>query len=423
MINWDKFSPKSLDFIFNSDARLNIAHGAVRSAKTSSCDVRWIMYCLDGPPGDLIMVGKTLATLRRNVLNDIFDTIGPRNYKWINRQQGELLLLGRRVHLVGAHSEDAEGKIRGATLAGALCDEVSLYPQSFWDMLMTRLSVSGAMCFATCNPGNPNHWFYRNVILNNEITNKKVWHFTLDDNPNLTEEYRRSLEEMFTGVFYDRMVRGLWVAAEGAIYQVFADNRKRFQVKDKLHPRQFIEINIGVDFGGGKSGHAFVATGITLGYRELVGLKSKRYVRSNQRTEIDPEKLGQLFIEFCQDVLDKYGMISHVYCDSAEQTLIAGLRTAAKRAGLGWLKIGNALKTVINDRIRATVRLMAQSRFRYVEEDCETLENAFLEALWNPKNETDDERLDDGTSDIDTLDGFEYTFERLIGLLIRTEVA
>jgi len=161
-----KFSEKALDFLANSDARLNILHGSVRSTKTVNCTIRWISYCLDGPPGDLIMVGKTVATLQRNVLNDLFDIVGPKNYKWVNRQQGEIRLLGRRVHLVGANSEDPEGKIRGATLAGAYCDETSLYPESFWDMLMTRLSVPGAMCFANCNPGDPDHWFYKDVICN-----------------------------------------------------------------------------------------------------------------------------------------------------------------------------------------------------------------------------------------------------------------
>lgn len=423
MINWDKFSAKSLDFIFNSNARINVAHGAVRSSKTSSCDVRWIMYCVDGPPGDLIMVGKTLATLKRNVLNDIFDTIGPKNYRWINRLQGELELLGRRVHIIGAHSEDAEGRLRGVTLAGAYCDEASLYPQSFWDMLMTRLSIPGAMCFATCNPQNPGHWFYQNVILNTKITNKKIWHFELTDNPNLTAEYLQSLEEMFTGVFYDRMVLGLWVAAEGAIYQNFINNRKKLQLPKGEPLPQFIEVNVGVDFGGGKAGHAFVATGFTRGYRKMVALKSVRYVRKPHELEIDPERLAQLFIEFCDAVIARCGFITHVYCDSAEQTLIAGLRTAAKRSGMAWLRIDNALKTIINDRIRALLRLVAQKRFEYDEEECQTLEQALSEALWDPKNETEDERLDNGTTDIDTLDALEYTFERLIAVLIRSEVA
>ena len=85
-----------------------------------------------------MMVGKTVATLQRNVLNDLQDILGVKYFKWVNRQQGELQILGRRVHAVGANSEDAEARIRGATLAGALCDEANLYPQSFWNQLMAR---------------------------------------------------------------------------------------------------------------------------------------------------------------------------------------------------------------------------------------------------------------------------------------------
>lgn len=220
-----KFSPKALDFFKNSNARLNILHGSVRSSKTVNCTLRWITYCLDGPPGDLMMVGKTVATLQRNVLNDLADILGPKHYRWVNRQQGELQILGRRVHAVGANSEDAESRIRGATLAGALCDEANLYPFSFWQQLMARCSVPGAKIFANCNPDSPYHWFYTEVLANEKILNKKVWHFTLEDNPNLSEEYITSLKSMYSGVFYKRFIEGLWVVAEGMIYDMFSVER------------------------------------------------------------------------------------------------------------------------------------------------------------------------------------------------------
>ncbi|MEG2479895.1 MAG: hypothetical protein RSA50_06455, partial [Mucinivorans sp.] len=134
---------------------MNICHGAVRSAKTISCTVRWLTYIVEGPPGDLAMLGKTTATLQRNVLNDMFDIVGPHNYKWVNKQQGELRVLGRRIYCFGANNEDAESKIRGATFAGVLCDEVSLYPQSVFNQLMARMSVRGACCFCNTNPDSP----------------------------------------------------------------------------------------------------------------------------------------------------------------------------------------------------------------------------------------------------------------------------
>jgi len=224
MIVFNKFSPKALNFIKYSHARLNIAHGSVRSSKTVNCTVRWLEYIVTGPQGDLIMVGKTVSTLQRNVLNDIRDIVGEQNFHWVNKQQGELLLFGRRIYCVGANNEDAESKIRGATIAGAYCDEANLYPESFFAQLMARMSVDGACCFCNCNPDSPYHWFYTNYIMNNGITNKKVWHFTMDDNPNLNAEFMKSLKQMYFGVFYKRFILGLWVVAEGMIYDMFNED-------------------------------------------------------------------------------------------------------------------------------------------------------------------------------------------------------
>lgn len=221
MIHFTKFSPKALDFIEHADARLNILHGSVRSSKTINCSVRWLRFLADGPEGDLFMIGKTIATLQRNVLNDIRDIVGEANFHWVNRQQGELRLFHRRIYCIGANNEDAESKIRGATIAGAYCDEVSLYPESFFAQLMARMSIEGAQCFCNCNPDTPYHWFYVNYIINDSIKNKKVWHFTMDDNLSLSEEYKTSLKQMYRGVFRQRLIDGIWCVAEGAIYDMF----------------------------------------------------------------------------------------------------------------------------------------------------------------------------------------------------------
>lgn len=221
MIEWSPFSDKALDFLENADARLNILHGSVRSSKTINCSVKWLDYIVSGPQGDLAMLGKTTATLQRNVLNDLFDIVGPKNYKWVNRQQGELRMFDRRIYCFGANNEDAESKIRGATFAGALCDEVNLYPQSVFNQLMARMSIKGAQCFCNCNPDSPYHWFYTDYITNDDIKDKKIWHFVMEDNLSLDPGYTASLKQMYTGVWYDRMIRGLWVAAEGRIYDMF----------------------------------------------------------------------------------------------------------------------------------------------------------------------------------------------------------
>lgn len=227
MIEWKPFSPKALDFIRNANARLNIMYGSVRSSKTVNSTVRWLDYLVSGPRGDLAMFGKTTATLQRNVLNDLFDIVGPKNYKWVNRQQFELRVFDRRIYCFGANNEDAESKIRGATFAGALCDEVNLYPQSVFNQLMARMSVPGAQCFCNCNPDSPYHWFNTDYILNEAITDKKVWKFTMDDNLSLDPDYVASLKQMYKGVWYDRMIKGDWVAAEGRVYDMYEPSKHK----------------------------------------------------------------------------------------------------------------------------------------------------------------------------------------------------
>ena len=140
---------------------------------------------------------------------------------------------------------------------------------------------------------------------------------------------------------------------------------------------------------------------------------------SGNAIEIDPDMLGIMFCNFVQRILSRYGYVTVVYADSAEQTLIAGIRSSLRKNGLGWVRVENALKTEINDRINATSILMAQGRFAYMDRECDSLVNALCTAVWDPKELTRNVRLDDGTSDIDSLDSFEYTIERQISQLIR----
>lgn len=199
------------------------------------------------------MLGRTIATLKRNVLNDLLDIVGDKNYKWVDRQQGELRIFNRRVYCFGANNEDAESKIRGATFAGAYCDEANLYPQSVFNQLMARMSVKDACCFCNCNPDSPYHWFYTDYIMNENISDKKIWHFTMEDNLSLDPSYVKSLKEMYTGVWYDRMILGLWVAAEGRIYDMWDGKKYMIDTRnyiEKMVPnKKTIKWFVACDYG------------------------------------------------------------------------------------------------------------------------------------------------------------------------------
>ena len=320
MIHWSEFSPKALDFLANADARLNILYGSVRSSKTINCTVKWLDYLVNGPEGDLAMLGKTIATLKRNVLNDLLDIVGDKNYKWVNRQEGELLIFGRRVYCFGANNEDAESKIRGATFAGAYCDEANLYPQSVFNQLMARMSVKGAQCFCNCNPDSPFHWFYTDYITNEDIHDKKVWHFMMDDNLSLDPDYKKSLEEMYTGVWYDRMILGLWVAAEGRIYDMWEPSKHLVNtwklINDQHINSQAIKWIVGCDYGTATvmtwGLYAKLPNGVVYKVREFY------YDATKQTQQKTDGQFADMFRGWLSSISHQLGCIIHpkvVYCD------------------------------------------------------------------------------------------------------------
>ena len=158
---------------------------------------------------------------------------------------------------------------------------------------------------------------------------------------------------------------------------------------------------IGVDFGGTGSANKFQATGIT-GRGTVIAL-DEEYIKR----DIDPDALNKAFSLFVQRVSAVYGA-SQTRADSAEQILIRGLTHTVQKDRLR-TTVKNAIKGEINNRIRLSILLMAQKRF-YISRKCPHLVSALQTAVYDPKK-TDDTRLDDGTSDIDSLDAFEYSIE------------
>lgn len=219
MFEWQPFSRQALRSLDESTARLNIWEGAVRSSKSICSVVRWLEYLADGPPGPLLIFGKTERTVARNVLHTIREIVGKRDCVY-NRGLAEARILGRVCWIVGANDERAEGKIRGGTLAGALGDELSLCPESFFQMLLSRLSVKGAKLFGTTNADGPYHWL-KQGYLDREGLDLATWHFGLEDNLSLDPAYVENLRREYVGLWHKRFIDGLWVAAEGAVYDMF----------------------------------------------------------------------------------------------------------------------------------------------------------------------------------------------------------
>jgi PBSX family phage terminase large subunit len=258
-----------------STARENIYEGAVRSSKTISTIMKWLRFVRTGPSGPLLMIGKTERTLKRNVIDPIEEMVGTKRCKF-KSGSGELDLLGRRIYVAGAHDESSAGRIQGMTLAGAYGDEMTTWPESFYDMLGTRLSVPGAQFFGTTNPAAPTHWLMkkylkrarlhldRNGIVHTssdpDALDMHRFSFQLADNPTLTPAYVKNLTSKYTGLFYRRYVLGEWVLAEGTVYEHWDPD---IHIVPEL-PQIDTWLGIGLDYGA-TNPFAALAAGIGTG--------------------------------------------------------------------------------------------------------------------------------------------------------------
>lgn len=419
------FSEKQKEYFNKAVHRWNVKTGAARSGKTymDYFVIPKRIRAVKGLDGLNVMLGHTQGTLQRNIIYPLQNIWGTNLVSNIN-SDNIAYMFGEPVHCLGADKITAVDRIRGISVKYVYGDEVVTWHQEVFRMLESRLDKPYSRFDGTCNPDNPHHWFFE-FLYKKEGIDRYVQEYQIYDNPFLAEDVVRNMENEYRGsVDFDRLILGRWVAAEGIIYRRFSDDmssEKRMLISAKP---ELSRLFIGVDFGGSGSAHTFVCTGSDRGYNNLYALLSERIACKNekgQQVEIDPEKLGALFCDFVRRVIMMFGTPDVVYCDSAEQTLILGLKSSARKNGLGWLRIENALKTTINDRIRCAQRLMAQGRFYMLDTGCESLKDALCTAVWNPKETTSDVRLDDGTSDIDTLDAFEYTFERDITKFIKYE--
>ena len=332
------------------------------------------------------------------------DLIGNINNRNVARVCGE------DVYCLGAEKVSQVAKIQGASIKYCYGDEIAKWNKEVFQMLKSRLDKTYSCFDGACNPENPTHWLKE--FLDNKKLDIYLQRYTIFDNPFLAPDFVEKLCIEYDGtVYYDRLILGLWKRAEGAIYRKFADHPKDF-VKEPT-ASDLTEIVIGVDFGGNKSGHSFVARGYDRD-NNVYGLNSVRHMNKDFKDGIDSNILNDLLIKFVNEVQEKYGKVDFIYWDNAETTLGQSIRNAMLKANPATI-VRPAKKIRIKDRIECVLKLMGAGRF-FITNDCETLSTALQEAVWDEKSMKDD-RLDDGSSDIDTLDAFEYTIERDIKML------
>ena len=366
--------------------RINIWEGAVRSGKTVGSIVHWIRYIRNAPKGaELLMVGKTERTLKRNIIDVMVNYLGAARCRYI-AGKGELWVLGRLVYVCGANDESAQEKIRGLTLAGAYGDEVSIWPESFFTMLLSRLSVKGSKFFGTTNPDNPVHWLKKlidraavHLTAKSKVVRRKIgtktrkgevinwarFTFILRDNPFLPEEYIRSLESEYTGLWYRRFILGHWVAAEGSVYPMWDPD---LHVVHDLPPLTEV-YSMGIDYG---------STNPTAGIMLGLGTDRRLYAFGEWAPRSGDITDGELTASL-RDHLEGVGRSPrYFFPDPAAKSL----KVQMKRDGFSPIK--NAHNEPVNDGIRVVANLIAGGQLK-IHASCESLLDEIPGYAWDPK--------------------------------------
>lgn len=406
-----RLTSKQNEYIRNATHRWNIKTGAVRSGKSYVDTAYTIPERIReriGKPGLSIIFGVSRDTIERNVLQPMREiygtglvgTINNRNMAWV---------CGENTYCLGAEKISQVAKVQGSSIKYAYGDEVAKWNREVFEMLKSRLDKPYSCFDGACNPENPTHWLKEFIDSDVDIYVQK---YTIFDNSFLPKEYVKNLCKEYEGtVYYDRLIRGQWKRAEGSIYRAFADSPNRFI--RSVNRQEIKEIRIGIDFGGNESGHSFVATAIL--WNGIVHpIMSRKHMKKDFPQGIDANKLSELFLMFVADVIAKYGKPQYAFWDNAETVLGQSIENACRKE-FPFLLVLPAQKKKINDRINYTIRLMGAGRF-FVTPDCMTLKKALQDAVYNSKV-LQEERLDDGSTDIDTLDAFEYTIERdIVGI-------
>lgn len=429
-------SRKTIDFIFGEKHKeyirqatkctFNIAEGAVRAGKTVDNIFAFAHDLKHTRDRIHLATGSTVANAKLNIgdangygLEHIFRG----QCRWGKYKGNEALIIKgkstryrtRIVIFAGGAKADSYKSIRGNSYGMWIATEINLHHVDTIKECFNRIAAAkDRKIFWDLNPSNPKHFIYEEHIekyrsLDEAIGGVNYQHFTIRDNATLDDERINQIELQYDpdSVWYKRDILGLRVVAEGLVYRQFSDNPSAYLKEDRVTGLKLIQI--GVDFGGNGSKHAMVASGITMS-NEVIALKSQLFEPDN------PTTLNNQLIDFIREVERNYGQITVIYADSAEQVLIKGMQKALLDEDIT-IKIKNSIKNKITDRIRLVNSLIVTNRFFYTK-NCNTLVDALTQAVYEDDKQ-EDVRLDNGTSDIDTLDAFEYSIEKHINLLMK----
>lgn len=392
------FSKMQREYFNNATHRWNIKSGATRSGKTymDYFLIPMRLRNVSGKDGLNVILGNTKSTLQRNIIEPLQNIWGTQLVSDI-KSDNTAVMFGETVHCLGADKISQVDKIRGSSIKYCYGDEVVTWHKDVFNMLKSRLDKEYSKFDGTCNPENPNHWFKK--FIDSTDIDLYCQHYTIDDNPFLADAVKENLKREYMGtVFYDRYILGKWVPAEGLIYRLIADNPEKYMVDRKDLPHLH-GLGVGEDFGGNKSGHAIVCSGI--GSDGVLYFTEAKFRKAEGTTT---EDVIMWSLNAFNEIYNDVGQWFDIYPDCAEQMMINSIRERTR------FDVYNSLKRPIIDRIRALNILLGSNRVKFVRGRTEELVKALSEAAWDDKA-LEDKRLDNGSFNNDIIDAAEYSFE------------
>lgn len=405
---FNKFSPKQvksmlwwkLPEISRRDAL--ICDGSVRSGKSLSMTIGFILWSCSEFDGQAFAIcGKTAGSIQRNVIFPMqqwFEGVAKISLK-LSRSCFDVTINGNtnRYYFFGGKDESSSSLIQGMTLAGVMFDEVALMPKSFVEQALARCSVKGSRFWFNCNPDSPQHWFYREWIQKLDKKNAAYLHFTMDDNYSLDPAVKKRYENLYTGVFYERYILGLWVLAEGLVYgAAFAKER---HVLKNYAPSNDAKFYVSVDYG--------TLNPCSMGLWAVENnraVRLKEYYYDGRKKNV--QKTDEEYYAALESLTEGFN-IKHVIIDPSAASFITTIKKHRK------FSVRKARNDVLNG-IRTTMNMLNNNKLFFCECCKDTIREFALYRWDDKKSHEKDTVIKENDHAMDDIRYFCYTVLRRI---------
>lgn len=361
---WRKDSP-----VKDSDGI--ICDGSIRAGKTVSMALSYVMWAMESfDDMNFGMAGKTIGSLRRNVITPLKKMLKSRKYKVRDHRSDNMLSVTKNgvtnfFYIFGGKDEASQDLIQGITLAGMFFDEVALMPESFVNQATGRCSVDGSKYWFNCNPAGPYHWFKTNWIDRKKEKNLLHVHFTMNDNLSLSEAIKKRYYNMYSGVFYKRYILGLWVLAEGVVYDMFDKDKHTVKPLERAYTQYYVSCDYGT-----QNPTTFGLWGLFAG----IWYKVKEYHYDGRKK--NKQKTDQEYLEDLREFIGEVKGLKGVIVDPSAASFIALLKKNR-------IKVIKAKNDVL-EGIRNVANALVNNLIKYNNTCIETFRE-FASYVWDEK--------------------------------------